>query len=156
MEKSASKPTTCKSTRSKEANLTPLSHKMQMKRNSCARFQKYLEGGTVATSLFFPFSFLSWLLPSNPQCSRQCPSLLAPARGRPGSSMRPAWERRSPSSPQVPTSPASDPSGCSQPCGLLGGLSHLPSPGPGTGLGCVGRRSDKQTGSLPRAHNLEG
>lgn len=38
--------------------------------------------------------------------------------------MRPAWERRSPSSPQVPTSLASDPSGCSQPCGLLGGLSH--------------------------------
>ena len=58
MEKSASKPTTCKSTRSKEANLTPLSHKMQMKRNSCARFQKYLEGGTGAASLFVPFSFL--------------------------------------------------------------------------------------------------
>ena len=62
-------------------------------------------------SVFSPFSFLSWLLPSNPQCSRRCPSLLAPARGRPGSSMRPAWERRSPSSPQVPTSPASDPNG---------------------------------------------
>uniref|UniRef100_A0A480P6Z1 Formin-like protein 1 isoform X2 n=1 Tax=Sus scrofa TaxID=9823 RepID=A0A480P6Z1_PIG len=57
---------------------------------------------------FFPFSLSLPLLPSNPQCSRRCPSRLALARGRPGSSVRPAWERRSPSSPQIcGTSPTS-------------------------------------------------
>lgn len=60
---------------------------------------------------FFPFSLSLPLLPSNPQCSRRCPSRLALARGRPGSSVRPAWERRSPSSPQVSGGLASDPSG---------------------------------------------
>lgn len=80
-----------------------------------------------ATFLFFLFPF-SPLLPSNPQCSRRCPSLPAPARGRPGSSVRPAWERRSPSSPQVPSGLASDPSGCPQPWGPLGGLSHAALP----------------------------
>lgn len=50
----------------------------------------------------FPFPFLSPLLPPNPQCSRRCPSRPALASGHPGSSVRPAWARRSPSSPQVP------------------------------------------------------
>lgn len=53
----------------------------------------------------FSFSFLFALLPPNPQCSRQCPSRPALASGHPGSSVRPAWERRYPSSPQVPRWP---------------------------------------------------
>lgn len=47
-------------------------------------------------------SFPSPRLPPNPQCSRRCPSRPALASGHPGSSVRPAWARRSPSSSQVP------------------------------------------------------
>lgn len=56
-------------------------------------------------SVWFSFSSLSPLLPPKPQCSRRCPSRPALASGHPGSSVRPAWERRSPSSPQVPRRP---------------------------------------------------
>lgn len=52
--------------------------------------------------LFFPFSSFPRL---PPQCSRQCPSLPVPANGHPGSSVRPAWERTSHSSAQVPAWP---------------------------------------------------
>lgn len=85
-----------------------------------------LTASLLLFSVCFSSSFLSPLLPCNPQCSRRCPSRPALASGHPGSSVRPAWERRYPSSPQVPRWPGLWSQLLSTALGALGGWGLSP------------------------------